>query len=88
MFPIPYFDMTSIKCIFYFFLLTLGLVFSFLFFSFLFCLESFFDHHFTTKKEKRKRKKKSGLACKEIQPTSQTKETQVAKYSLEMEYLV
>jgi hypothetical protein len=40
------------------------------------------------KKKKRKRKEKSGLASKEIQATSQTKETQVAKYSLEKEYLV
>jgi hypothetical protein len=45
-------------------------------------LKSFFDHHFTTKKEK------SGLASKEIQATSHTKETQVAKYSLGKEFLV
>jgi hypothetical protein len=51
MFPIPHFDMTSIKFLFLFFFSPLVLSF----FSFL-CLESFFDHHFTTKKEKRKRK--------------------------------
>jgi hypothetical protein len=38
--------------------------------------------------EKRKREEKSELASKEIQVTSQTKETQVAKYSLGKEYLV
>jgi len=42
--------MTSIKCIIYLFSSHPWSCLSFLFF----CLESFFDHHFTTKKEKKK----------------------------------